>query len=452
MTRTARTDDVLPPPSRLDAAVRTLAAEGRHRELIGYIERWASYAEPPASARLAQAQAFVGLCQPDRAWIRLRSLAEAPEASTDVLRTAADLFLLRGWPDRAREVLTRALSDAPDDAALQRLWDLASQPAVEPPDPASVQGASPDTALKVAEQHLSRGNTTIAKRLLNQVSAQPNPPHRVRDLLWTLDGMQDPEPATLKDLTERYAPSNLNLGGWTEEHTDSITQEGARPLLDTDEASASDSFPALFRGLDDSLEPQDEVTEEVTHTQNLMAMAALATARAAEAPDPAGFEPDSGDTKVIRVRDRDGVPEFDVETEPSAHKAMDQSVHSPSLALEDEDDDLVVFTSRGAGSSDPSTLAEADPTMTQIGREVAHLLGGKPPKKPTPPTTEPDPSVLTALPDDAPLSEAEPDVPQDPEPPSSHSAVPFITVTAILVIGAGILILGGLSLVMMLLW
>jgi len=90
--------------------------------------------------------------------------------------------------------------------------------------------------------------------------------------------------------------------------------------------------------------------------------------------------------------------------------------------------------------------------MTQIGREVAHLLGGKQPQKVAPPISEPDPSVLTALPDDAPPLQAPSEVEDDNSAPSGRLTASFITVTAILVIGSGITIIVVLALLAMLLW
>lgn len=444
MIPTARTDDALPPPSRLDAAVQNLAASDRHRDLVSFVERWASHAEPPSSARLAQARALMHLCQPDKAWIRLRSLTESPDASTEVLKVAAELFVARGWPDRAREVLQRALTHADDDPDLQRLWDRASAPAPELPEP---DPDDPHALLAAAEAHLARGNTTIGRGLLERLAAD-NPNHpRVRDLLWSLDGHLETELVTMRELTERYAPQRVSLDDLSDEHTDSITQEGKPLLLDLDDGAGGGAFPALFRGLDDDIEPNDEVTEEITHAQRLV-QSDMGSTDPGATPTPSDFDTDGGDTKVVRVRDRTGQPEaIHTNTEPPdpefdlATYRRDMGILSPSLALEDEDDDLIVLAHGGRKTPVPAAKPESDPTMTQIGREVAHLLGGKPPKPPQPPVSSPDPSVLTQLPedevegDDLDLDDSVDDA--GIEPDGGGSPLPWLTVGL-----AGILLVG----------
>ena len=72
----APTSDILPPPSRLDAAARALEERRDWRNLIRFVERWQAYDEPSVEARMRQARAFMALYLTDRSTMRLERLAE----------------------------------------------------------------------------------------------------------------------------------------------------------------------------------------------------------------------------------------------------------------------------------------------------------------------------------------------------------------------------------------
>jgi len=410
--------DALPPPSRLEAAVRNLAAQGAHRALIGFVELWSTYQQPPAAARLAEARAFLALAQVDRAWIRLQELAQDPDADVRVLTTAAELFLARGWPGKARQYLNRALADAPDDAHLQALWDRAAVPDQPPPAPQESrlqQVVQPDVATELvalAERHLARGQRVVGRGVLERVLAAHPDHERAKDLLWALQGASCTPDATLADLTERYAPIPLPLGDFIDENTESITAESALATTEPDDRGES-SFPSLFRGSDaPPVDDEDEDTDEIT--QSLVHIGSVPLS--AERPlDPGAADDDlEGDTRIVRVRSKDGVPEPIHRGEPTPQDGFDlqafrkeMGVEGPELGadrissfgteLEDEDDELVVLTGRERGTPEP-VPAPADPTRTQIGREVAHLMGGRLPSTPEPVQGRPDPAADTPAP------------------------------------------------------
>ena len=439
MLSKGRQPDALPPPSRLEAAVRNLAARGDHRALIQFVEQWSTLSPPTDEARLAEARAFLALSQVDRAWIRLQTQAQAPDASLDVLTTAAEIFLARGWPAKARQYLNRALADAPDDARLQALWDAAAQPAEEPEPPRDDllwQAADPEVAeelVALAAEHLRRGHRVVGKSVLERVlHALPDHP-RAQDLLWAMKGDPTPPTATLDQLTERYAPVMLPLGDFLDENTESITAEGE--IIDLDDRGSS-SFPLLFRGSDDEAVDPTETTDEVTRSMVHIGSVPLAEDDAAvEEEEGPSYDGEEGDPRIMRVRGRDGVPEPIHHGDPTPDSGFDLNAFREEMgmtpvrlgvdrvsafgtSLEDEDDELVVLTGRERGTPQPVGVGPT-PTTTQIGREVAHLMGGRPPETPAPPISAPDPSVVTPAPVRSAGRGREGQVPADPVRPTT---------------------------------
>lgn len=369
--------------------MRNLAAAEDHRGTIRFVASWARFQDPPPMARLAQARAFLALAQVDRAWIRIQDLVQDPEATPDVLALAARIFLARGWSGKAREVLGRALPDAGDDAEIQSLWDQAAHPAQEPAPPsdaalkAAADPAQADALVDLAADHLARGQHLVARGVLERVR-QLHPDHaRAGDLLWALDGELDEE-GSLAELTDRHAPLLLDLGDYVDENTESITQETLRDVGEPEDSS-SHAFPSLFRGptTDALLEDDDwtdEVTQTVRHQPGPQALDQVDTL-----PSEQGFD-EEGDTRIVRVRGRDGTPEslhhgvdlvegFDLQ---AYRREMGMSGFDPSL--EEEDDELVVLTGRERPTP-RADLEQADPTQSQIGREVAHLMSARPNKQ-----------------------------------------------------------------------
>lgn len=434
-----RQPDAMPLPSRLEAAVRNLDADRRHRDLITYVECWAGHEEPSPEARLAEARAFLALAQVDRAWIRLQDIADAEEASRDALCLAAELHLLRGWTAKARSYVKRALAHHPDDDQVQALWDRAAADTPEPGTGADVDDA--DELVALAEQHLARGHTVTARSLLDRaLSTSPDHAH-ARDVRWAMDGMIEADAATLAELTDRHAPRRVQLGAdLSDENTESITAEHVSDLLDEEDERGSSSFPSLFRGAGpEELDDETESTEEVTRVPRGL------EARPSDRLDPddatldtfEDLDDEGGDTRIVRVRGRDGLPEepprmhrdpdsvdpdFDLdrfreEYGMSAAERQLNDVFGPDL--EDEDDDLVQLTGRERREPSPvPPTAVDDPTASQIGREVAHLVGGRLPRTPAPPKGRRDPIADTPAPREAASKpvEAGPTAPPDEAP------------------------------------
>ncbi|MFT7518469.1 MAG: hypothetical protein ACI9MC_000600 [Kiritimatiellia bacterium] len=418
------TDDALPPRSQLDAAVQMMVAERDDRHLIVFVETWAKQDNPSNSARLAQAQAFSRLRQMDKAWIRIKDMVEATDASREVLQTAAEIFVRRGWPAQARKFLNRALVNHPDDRELQRLWDLASKPPIEPDHAARAleEENNVDRLLPVAEDYLSTGQVIHARSVLEKLKRHhPNHP-RINDLLWVMEGDYSNESHSLQDLCRRYVsmPRLPKVGDMESEHTETLKSTNARRLAHELDHSPvlpmRTSFPSLFR--DDDADITDEVTEEIT-----VAMAMATREQMIKQLDkPADANADTvSDTRIRRVFMTNGAAPSEApihrgtpSTEPGfdlvefrremGMSTVDIRATIPSNFghnLEDEDDELVVITrrERALRPIEPP-LMDDDPTKSQLGREVAHLLK-KPPGRPLPPIADiniPVPDMATPPP------------------------------------------------------
>lgn len=388
-------------------------------------------------ARLRQAQAFLRLRQMERTWTRLRPLVDAEHPARETYETAAEYYLIRGWTEQARDLLTRAFGQYPDDKRLQSLWDRAAEPAEAPAElPHGSTAITLEQHLPIAEAYLASGQVLSGRSLLERLGRQHPEDERVQDLLWGLSGDYLPEDQTIGQLVDTALPNAGPLPDLAdEEHTESIRHTGEVTLEEprsSDEDSRKPSFPSLFRGSEAQAEPTDEITEEVTAARKLDVI---------QPPDP--FSEDSpteidtgGDTRILNVIDLATAVTVNDEDEDEGGPRPLDGVLRPSYAtdLEDEDDDLVVLTNRRPAPVKPPPPDE-DPTLSQVGREVAHLLGPPKKKRKTPAT----PITETAPQDDAPL--LEPDPPTDPSiDPPTRSAIWIwaLALVMVLVIGLGL--------------
>ncbi len=465
-----RDPETLPPPSRLDAVVAHLERAGSARKLVAFVERWAQEQDPSDTARLAEARALLRLGLADKAWIRLRELIEVERPSLAAVEAAAELFIARGWTARARELLGRAMADHPDRQDLQNLWDRAAEPTPPPPelDRDALGDADPERLLPVAHAHLIAGQTRTARAVLEHLH-RAHPDHAgVSDLRWAVQQDHVPHGVTVAELVERWGPPPAGPARLADddESTESITQEEVRRILEVDEPPvAGASFPSLFRGAENDLPVED--TEEVTATairrrwddsEDTMDPDATGITEVDRGRDPAREDPEEdegGDTRILRVMHRDATrqdrplhrpspaasPDFDLQayraemgmgTEPGAGAEpgiegapMPLAAHLESGFgddLEDEDDDLVVLRRPDApGKATPEDLAGDDPTMSQIGREVAHLLGGSGRMADPPAGAQ---STGTAEEPPVPVPEREPDTAAEPPTGSESPAAP----------------------------
>lgn len=355
----------LPTPSRLESAVAALAARGDQRNVIRLVEVWNEVGEPTRRARLAQARAFLELCMPDRAWIRLKDLVDGPEADVEALELAGRLFLKRGWPARARRPLERALAITAKDPTLERLLRQTAMPATEP----ELDGSDdPAEILRAAEVHLCTGSLLRGRSLLERLRREHPGGRRVDDLLWALEGdfAFEGEPS-LAELAERFGPDLGTLAELSEEveHTESITlQDVVPPQRDP----VDTAFPTLFRSAEDTGTTTDAFEEhEVTRATSLADLASLRSSVEA-ARRSAGIVSGEEDTQIRRVirRDDETLDLTDAGEELHLHRSMpeqgsfdlagyrrdmgvEEAPPPPSdveAPLEDEDDELIVLTRR----------------------------------------------------------------------------------------------------------
>lgn len=356
----------LPPLSRLHAALDALRRHGQSRAILELVRAWPQAEAPSDHAALREVEALLDLGQVERAWSRLQPLLGSESPKAQVFELAAEVLLARGWHDRARELLQRALAVFPDQASLQRAWDRAAgdvEPLPQVPGPG--QAVSTAEHLDLAELLLRRGQVLSARSLLDRLARSEPDSERVQDLRWALA----PGPPTvdpIEDLIARALPSSSAASSDDEpELTDAITQERPGAGLPPETRSAA-TFPSLFR-----LQSAD--TDLTDAGPERTAPSGLDFVDLPEAFDERPTEIDAGgDTRVLRVIDLKGVP-----SSPELRPSLTPDLPGDGAfdaALEDEDDDLVVLTHRAWPSTSAAPSFDQDPSLSEVGREVAHLL------------------------------------------------------------------------------
>lgn len=444
----------IPPDSRLESTAIHLENQADWRSLVCLADKWSEVGEATPRARLAFARAFYHLRLMDRAWLRLRDLAEASNPSRDALVLASRLFLERGWPLRARPYLEHAREADPGDLEVEALFDRLSEPPVHP-DPAAVEDAPPANArawLPLAEVYMATGSYIKAASILERLQKH-NPDYpRIADLIWALEG-DFTLPGTLSELAQRLGPNLSVLAdlGDEPEHTEAFEKGDIPELRDDPEQR----FPSLFRQVGVAEPPEVPPDEEVT--------VAASSATLAELQDPPPHDPDaprppaqSGDTQIVRVIHKvtgqdglapsDGPIHSNVPEDPASpfdlgnfRREMGMSPPSDFDDLEDEDEDLIIVTRReDEGEPDYPSL-DLDPTTASelqraVRREVA-ASAEAPPVQRTPRPRKPRPRK----PRQKPSEEALP-----PPPPPRRRSHPSMTRWWVLVASALVTLLVGL--------
>lgn len=383
-----------PPPHTVpDEAVllRTLAhldEEGSAVSVVRIVERWSDLGALPVAALVAEARAFLRLFQVDRAWMRIKeALAQDPD-SVDALVLLVEVFLHRGWPERASEPLKRLDDLAPRHARLDALKSAVAGPVVAPPADARGIERSGDAEriLPLVEHYLATGSVLRAQSLLERLHrGGAGDETRIAALLWGIRGEYLDGAESLEELV-----SSLGVAAEPEEwaardHTESMASlpdrdAGSHKVDRTDGAHGRVSFPSLFRRASSpapALGDEDEVT-----------MAAV-MAGSEELQDPPthetfahGMEGD-GDPDSTQVLDiigsHSGPASEPVSTVDPLRRPLDlrslQALHQqeqPDGWADDADDDLVVLMRREP-LRDPAT----EPTR--------HRLVGVIEKVPLPP-------------------------------------------------------------------
>ena len=471
-------------------ALELAVGRGDDVAVIAVVERWIETGAAPASARIAEARALLRLCLADRAWVRLREVTENEPDHIEALVLLGEMFVARGWPQRAQRLVERLDQLGQRGAAVDQLRRGAQAPARQPPaDAREIERAGDPTALlALGEAFLLSGNLIRAQALLERVARSGAHEARVSALLWGIRGdfidrnappdprlgLRSPGPAQTPAPFGGFLPMGVSMGAESEAQ-DHETAEASRHggLLDADAAA----FPHLFRGgapAGAELGRDDEVTMAAVLAQ----ASELGDAPPRENTDPDAIRPrESGDTQIMQVIQSgagrklgavDGPVHARASAAPGAnlHKTLDLRAWqqemgvSPAAAETDwnadeddaeDDDDLVVLT-RAPGASPATSSAPAPAPERRTPVEVVNRPSPAPPPaaarprlrasedvaaEPTP-TTAPPPAARVAPPPSSTTSAAVEDLPVDA--PARRFAWP-----ALVLIGAlmGVVILGG---------
>ena len=172
--------------TRIESALGHLAYIQDYQLIVQLVEYWHGVGHPSPLARLFAVQALMELCQMDRAWARLRELIESHPNWPDAHRTAAELFISRGWPKQARRPLQQAQLLEPDHPELIRLEALLRQQnlvGTEPPDNDALR-----TLMDKAKRLLRTGSKVKGAALLNQLQSRHPEDPSVKQLVWAHSG------------------------------------------------------------------------------------------------------------------------------------------------------------------------------------------------------------------------------------------------------------------------
>lgn len=238
---------------RRERAVLALGARGDVAGVLRLCAAWSTIGTLTVAAKVGEGRALLQLRLVDKALARAREAVETAPSDKGALRLLAEVYIERGWPSRARPVLS-GLRTAGED--VDELWARAAAEPATPEATAREVEASGDSAriLKLAEQFLGSGSLTRAAQLLEQLAnTRPNDP-RIRELRWALAGnFSSPEPIEL--LVKRALPAILELSAVPEEseHTESLGENDASLLLEPETGAAP--FPTLFKRAGPAPEP-----------------------------------------------------------------------------------------------------------------------------------------------------------------------------------------------------
>lgn len=422
-----------------------LAERQDWRGTIRLVERWSSGGEPSAKARVAQARAFLALRLMDRAWVRLKEVADSSPEDLDAVALTAEMFIERGWPVRARKLVARCLEKRSEDARLLSLKAAAH----EPPRSAGSDArkvektGTPDQQLALAERFLALGSFLRAKSILERLKRQPGEwTPRVEDLLWGMGAEFAKEDGDPAELARVLCPELVAVGDDTSGSGEFYGSSEVTSAGESQEQGKGQDFPALFRRVT-SLE-EGNTTEEVTLISRLASTEELLARDPTDDTD-GDFSPSSraADTQIRMVIRKDGHDEDGpghVLREDEDYRLRETlnlkdylasvGMEGPDLDgdlsgevdLEEEDEDLVIVTRREVGPEDP-TAAEPDTAELNRPIEVIEQPIGlmQPIEKPVRPVQDFDP-VTVGEPAPPIRPREQPEMPPDPE---SEELVPI---------------------------
>lgn len=368
---------MLPPSKQLDAAAVELYRRGDRRTLICLVERWAQLGQPTARARLLQIRAFLQLGLMDRAWARLQELAAFGDHPLDRLKLTAQMFIERGWPQRAQEPLAEARKLMPEgvaDPELDLLDARAREPARRAPsfDPPPQQDL--ETALEAARLFLCTGAFIRARRLLDTLQRRAPQDRRVLDLLWGLQGDYELHGASLPAIVDRYAPAAQAAAS---------LRSGQGPSTpNTDDTRA---VSGLFRDATTLTDDDPETEAETTQATRLDRL---------DAPQHRSDDDLAEETQVLRV----------IQSRRGPTRDSVVAGAEPPAELEEEDDALVVLTRHRDAPPAPQMIEPLPLPALAERRQKRKRESRQPAAAASPPEALPDAAL-----DDLPPADSAPD-------------------------------------------
>ncbi len=243
-------------------------------------------------SRLLAAEALLDLGMVDRAWTRLQDLSGALDVAPAVQRATARMYVLRGWPEKARPLLDALAVDGAADSALAALVHEASAPPVALPAAEPAPEASVAEALDVAHRWLCGGAVLRAQRLLERLHRE-HPDHLgVGDRLWALRGDYELAPSRIRALVDTLVPAAVPAA------SDAV----APPIHAAPHRPSSAVPPSLFPAGTDPGEDVEDASEttQATRLDDLAAAAAAAD----------DFDEDTQVLRVVAASELPGAPEM----------------------------------------------------------------------------------------------------------------------------------------------
>ncbi len=392
--------------SLLERASLELVRLGDNRGLITLVEQWCVTDVVPTPILISEVRALLDFKLMDRAWVRLRELSERIPDDLDVVCLTCEMFIGRGWPARAENLLKPMVSVGGYPEIVDDLFLRSQRTAISPPRNSRdiERTGSVAERLALAECFMATGAHLRARSVLERVLHDAaEGVGRAEELLWGLDAGFDNEKQSLLERARQITGEEL-LGGMGAINLDNLQSEMTSEVTATGDGEESSdsgdpSFPSLFRSVetDDEEEGVAEATK-VTSLSSLLSEEPLDTMEHTVGDGLDDAEDDGfDDTRVMVVvsqasgdGDNPGVYDDSANKEFDEFDAydLDDSELGIGVGLEGEDADIIVLTNdesnnfpekEGAREHAPMRVVEAqEPNLSQQESEA------------TPPDTTPE--------------------------------------------------------------
>ena len=380
--------------------------------MIRIVEAWSQVGNPTPTACLASGRAFYDLRQMDRATTRVREILDDDPKDPEALRLLAEIYLDRGWPQRARAPLV-TLQELGEEG-WEDLWRRAHEEPIRPETNARAVEREGTLAqqLLLAEQFLATGSLLRATGILERIRRTNAANPRVNELLWGLAGDYSSNGLSLAAIVAQLVPilpvrlQRLSDEPEHTEFTESLKEADCFLEDENPEPADAGKFPTLFKQRPaPELIPADDPIES-TQSSPIASVAEMGGAAGSPGtiPDLGRFADApvmGGDTKIMLVlrpgesakeqthRRRDALdPLRETLNLREYQAAMGMSAPVPDSdnadarndtaeedLLEDEDENVVMMT-----RPQPAPIAEQESTV-ELERpiEVIEKHGTPPP-------------------------------------------------------------------------